>query len=78
MLSSCSVSGQYYQKIGRSSATFSVNTANISLGEHVMAVHIYRRGHSAYVPIARASAVYLVTGEHAGINCNKILAVCVI
>nr|XP_021154734.1 transmembrane glycoprotein NMB isoform X1 [Columba livia] len=55
--------GQYYQKIGRCSATFSVNTANISLGEHVMTVQIYRRGHSAYVPIARASAVYLVTDK---------------
>ncbi|XP_030359586.1 transmembrane glycoprotein NMB isoform X1 [Strigops habroptila] len=55
--------GQYYQRTGRSSAVFSVNTANITLGKHVMAVSIYRRGHSSYVPIARASAIYVVTDK---------------
>ncbi|XP_065608629.1 transmembrane glycoprotein NMB [Cyrtonyx montezumae] len=55
--------GQYYQTIGRSSAIFSVNTANITLGKHIMAVSIYRRGHSTYVPIARASTTYVVTDK---------------
>ncbi|KFO71126.1 Protein QNR-71, partial [Cuculus canorus] len=55
--------GQYHQTIGRSSTTFSVNTVNITLGQHVMAVSIYRRGHSTYVPIARASATYVVTDK---------------
>ncbi|XP_042672834.1 transmembrane glycoprotein NMB [Centrocercus urophasianus] len=55
--------GQYYQTIGRSSAIFSVNTANITLGKHTMAVSIYRRGHSTYVPIARASTTYVVTDK---------------
>uniref|UniRef100_A0A8C3L710 Glycoprotein nmb n=1 Tax=Chrysolophus pictus TaxID=9089 RepID=A0A8C3L710_CHRPC len=56
-------SGHYYQTIGRSSAIFSVNTANITLGKHIMAVSIYRRGHSTYVPIARASTTYVVTDK---------------
>ncbi|XP_051465475.1 transmembrane glycoprotein NMB [Apus apus] len=55
--------GQYYQTIGRSSAVFSVDTANITLGKHVMSVSIYRRGHSSYVPIARASVPYTVTDK---------------
>ncbi|XP_009569147.2 transmembrane glycoprotein NMB [Cuculus canorus] len=55
--------GQYHQTTGRSSTTFSVNTVNITLGQHVMAVSIYRRGHSTYVPIARASATYVVTDK---------------
>ncbi|XP_425991.3 transmembrane glycoprotein NMB [Gallus gallus] len=55
--------GQYYQTIGRSSAIFSINTANITLGKHRMAVSIYRRGHSTYVPIARASTTYVVTDK---------------
>lgn len=75
MLSSCSVSGQYYQTTGRSSAKVSVNTANITLGKHGMAVSIYRRGHSGFVPIARAKTVYSVTGESAGIICNEMLGV---
>lgn len=78
MTSSCSVSGQYYQTIGRSSVIFSVNTANITLGKHTMAVSIYRRGHSTYVPIARASTTYVVTGECAEIHCNKILGAFVV
>ncbi|NXK50256.1 QNR71 protein, partial [Chauna torquata] len=56
--------GQYHQTIGRSSVIFSVNTANITLGKHIMAVSIYRRGHSTYVPIARARTTYVVTGEY--------------
>lgn len=75
MLSSCSVSGQYYQTMGRSSAKVSVNTANITLGKHGMAVSIYRRGHSSFVPIARAKTAYSVTGESAGIICNEMLGV---
>ncbi|XP_010184350.1 PREDICTED: transmembrane glycoprotein NMB, partial [Mesitornis unicolor] len=55
--------GQYYETTGRSSATFSANTANITLGTHTMVVTIYRRGHSAYVPIARARATYIVTDK---------------
>uniref|UniRef100_A0A8C9LDA2 PKD domain-containing protein n=1 Tax=Pavo cristatus TaxID=9049 RepID=A0A8C9LDA2_PAVCR len=60
---SCSVSGQYYETIGQSSAMFSVSTANITLGKHRMAVSIYRRGHSTYVPITRASTTYVVTDK---------------
>ncbi|XP_067148588.1 transmembrane glycoprotein NMB [Apteryx mantelli] len=55
--------GQYYQKNGRFSTIVSVNTANITLGKHVMEVSIYRRGHSTYVPIARASSIYIVTDK---------------
>ncbi|XP_009084596.3 transmembrane glycoprotein NMB [Serinus canaria] len=55
--------GQYYQTTGRSSAKFSVNTANITLGEHGMAVSIYRRGHSGFVPVARAKTTYSVTDK---------------
>ncbi|XP_031445960.1 transmembrane glycoprotein NMB [Phasianus colchicus] len=55
--------GHYYQTIGQSSTIFSVNTANITLGKHIMAVSIYRRGHSTYVPIARASTTYVVTDK---------------
>ncbi|KFP83312.1 Protein QNR-71, partial [Apaloderma vittatum] len=53
--------GQYHQTTGRSSVKFSINTANITLGKHVMAVSIYRRGPSAHIPVAKTSAVYLVT-----------------
>ncbi|KFV15005.1 Protein QNR-71, partial [Tauraco erythrolophus] len=55
--------GQYYQVIGRSSAKLTVNTANMTLGEHVMVATVYRRGHSAYVPIARANATYVITDK---------------
>nr|XP_009674769.1 PREDICTED: transmembrane glycoprotein NMB [Struthio camelus australis] len=55
--------GQYYQKKGRFSTIVSINTANITLGKHVMEVSIYRRGHSTYVPIARASSTYVVTDK---------------
>ncbi|XP_008935982.1 PREDICTED: transmembrane glycoprotein NMB [Merops nubicus] len=55
--------GHYHETTGGSSAVFSVNTANITLGQHTMAVAIYRRGRSAYIPIARASVVYLVTDK---------------
>ncbi|KFP80907.1 Protein QNR-71, partial [Acanthisitta chloris] len=54
---------QYYQTTGRSSAKLSVNTANMTLGEHVMAVSIYRRGRSEYIPVARANATYSVTDK---------------
>ncbi|XP_010221979.1 PREDICTED: transmembrane glycoprotein NMB [Tinamus guttatus] len=55
--------GQYYEKKGRFSTIVSLNTANITLGKHVMEVSIYRRGHSTYVPIARASSIYVVTDK---------------
>ncbi|NXL93206.1 QNR71 protein, partial [Alectura lathami] len=55
--------GHYYQAIGRSSAIFAVNTANITLGRHRMAVSVYRRGHSTHVPIVRASTTYVVTDK---------------
>lgn len=75
MLNSPSVSGQYYQTTGRSSVKFSVNTANITLGEHGMAVSIYRRGHSGFVPVARAKTTYSVTGECSGTGCGDVLGV---
>ncbi|XP_006038322.1 transmembrane glycoprotein NMB isoform X2 [Alligator sinensis] len=54
--------GQYYQKTAGSSATVFINTTNIALGKHLMEVLVYRRGHRTYVPVATASAPYVVTG----------------
>ncbi|XP_071591808.1 transmembrane glycoprotein NMB isoform X2 [Heliangelus exortis] len=55
--------GQYYQTTGRSSAIFSVNTENVSLGKHMMTVAIYRRGHSSHIPVARTYVPYIVTDK---------------
>lgn len=55
--------GQYLQKLGRGSARVSVNTANVTLGPHLMEVIVYRRHRHAYVPIAKVKDVYVVTGE---------------
>ncbi|XP_014458697.1 transmembrane glycoprotein NMB [Alligator mississippiensis] len=55
--------GQYYQKTAGSSATVSINTTNIALGKHLMEVLVYRRGHRTYVPVATASAPYVVTDQ---------------
>ncbi|XP_020848918.1 transmembrane glycoprotein NMB isoform X1 [Phascolarctos cinereus] len=55
--------GQYFPKLGRSSAIVSVNTANMSLGPQLMEVTVYRRGHRAYVPVASTRDVYMVTDE---------------
>lgn len=64
----CLCVGQYYQKTAGSSATVSINTTNIALGKHLMEVLVYRRGHRTYVPVATASAPYVVTGECAARN----------
>ncbi|CAD7694194.1 unnamed protein product [Nyctereutes procyonoides] len=53
--------GQYLQKLGRGSARVSVNTANVTLGPHLMEVIVYRRHRHAYVPIAKVKDVYVVT-----------------
>ncbi|XP_036309608.1 transmembrane glycoprotein NMB [Pipistrellus kuhlii] len=55
--------GQYYQKLGRSSASISINTTNVTLGPQVMEVAVYRRDGRAYAPVAEAKDVYLVTDQ---------------
>ncbi|XP_072139086.1 protein QNR-71, partial [Mobula birostris] len=55
--------GQYYQRTGGTSMTLSINTTNITLGDHLMEVSVYRRDHHRrkYTPIAMASDPYTVT-----------------
>ncbi|XP_066095908.1 transmembrane glycoprotein NMB isoform X3 [Saccopteryx bilineata] len=55
--------GQYFQKLGRSSANVSMNTANVTLGPQLMEVTVYRRDRRRHVPIAKAKAVYVVTDQ---------------
>ncbi|XP_068944824.1 transmembrane glycoprotein NMB [Petaurus breviceps papuanus] len=55
--------GQYFPKLGRSSAVVSINTANMTLGPQLMEVTVYRRGHRTYVPVASTRDIYMVTDE---------------
>ncbi|XP_051817441.1 transmembrane glycoprotein NMB [Antechinus flavipes] len=55
--------GQYYPKLGRSSAAVSINTANMTLGPQLMEVNVYRRGHKTYVPVASTRDIYTITDE---------------
>uniref|UniRef100_F6YRV9 Transmembrane glycoprotein NMB n=1 Tax=Monodelphis domestica TaxID=13616 RepID=F6YRV9_MONDO len=55
--------GQYFQKLGRSSAVVSVNTANMTVGPQLMEVTVYRRGHRSYIPVASTRDIYTVTDE---------------
>ncbi|XP_044534411.1 transmembrane glycoprotein NMB [Gracilinanus agilis] len=55
--------GQYFQKLGRSSAVVSVNTANMTVGPQLMEVTVYRRGYRSYVPVASTRDIYMVTDE---------------
>ncbi|XP_059568542.1 transmembrane glycoprotein NMB [Myotis daubentonii] len=55
--------GQYYQKLGRCSASVSINTTNVTLGPQVMEVAVYRRNRRTYTPVARVKDVYLVTDQ---------------
>ncbi|XP_036992203.2 transmembrane glycoprotein NMB isoform X2 [Artibeus jamaicensis] len=53
--------GQYYQKLGRCSASVSVNTANMTLGPQLMEVAVYRRKGRTYIPVAKVKDTYVVT-----------------
>ncbi|KAM8982039.1 transmembrane glycoprotein NMB [Sarcophilus harrisii] len=55
--------GQYFPKLGRSSAAVSINTANMPLGPQLMEVNVYRRGHKTYVPVASTRDIYTITDE---------------
>ncbi|XP_074126984.1 transmembrane glycoprotein NMB [Sminthopsis crassicaudata] len=55
--------GQYFPKLGRSSAAVSINTANMTLGPQLMEVTVYRRGHKTYVPVASTRDIYTITDE---------------
>ncbi|XP_054420569.1 transmembrane glycoprotein NMB [Pteronotus mesoamericanus] len=55
--------GQYFQKLGRCSASVSINTANVTLGSQLMEVMVYRRNRRTYVPIAKVKNVYMVTDQ---------------
>ncbi|XP_074051567.1 transmembrane glycoprotein NMB [Macrotis lagotis] len=54
---------QYFQKIGRSSAVVSINTAKMTLGPQLMEVTVYRRGCRTYVPVASTRDIYMVTDK---------------
>ncbi|XP_053122119.1 transmembrane glycoprotein NMB isoform X2 [Hemicordylus capensis] len=55
--------GQYYQKTGGSSAMVSINTTNITLGQQIMEVSIYRRSRASYVPVTTVNVVYVLTDK---------------
>ncbi|XP_053122125.1 transmembrane glycoprotein NMB isoform X7 [Hemicordylus capensis] len=57
------VNGQYYQKTGGSSAMVSINTTNITLGQQIMEVSIYRRSRASYVPVTTVNVVYVLTDK---------------
>ncbi|KAM3927993.1 transmembrane glycoprotein NMB [Leptodactylus fuscus] len=58
-----STQGQYYQKIGKSSAVLSINTTNITAGTQAIEVTVFRRGYRKHYPVAKASSVYVVTDQ---------------
>lgn len=58
-----STQGQYYQKIGRSSAVLSINTTNITAGTQMIEVTVFRRGYRKHYPVAKASSIYVVTDQ---------------
>ncbi|XP_061442939.1 transmembrane glycoprotein NMB isoform X2 [Rhineura floridana] len=53
--------GQYYQKIGDSSASVSINTTYITPGKQIMEVSVYRRSYQSYFPVTTANVVYIIT-----------------
>lgn len=55
--------GQYYQTTGGSSAMVSINTTNITLGNQIMEVSVYRRNYRSYQPVTTANIPYVVTDE---------------
>lgn len=55
--------GQYYQKLGRCSASVSINTANVTLGPQLMEVAVYRRKGRTYIPVAKVKDTYVVTDQ---------------
>ncbi|XP_075684778.1 protein QNR-71-like [Rhinoderma darwinii] len=58
-----STQGQYYQKIGRSSAILSINTTNITAGTQMIEVTVFRKGYRRHYPVAKASSIYVVTDQ---------------
>ncbi|KAG8573161.1 hypothetical protein GDO81_012314 [Engystomops pustulosus] len=58
-----STQGQYFQKIGRSSAVLSINTTNITAGTQVIEVTVFRKGYRKHYPVAKASSIYVVTDQ---------------
>ncbi|XP_075684777.1 protein QNR-71-like [Rhinoderma darwinii] len=58
-----STQGQYYQKIGRSSAILSINTTNITAGTQMIEVTVFRKGYRRHYPVATASSIYVVTDQ---------------
>ncbi|CAH2282608.1 transmembrane glyco NMB [Pelobates cultripes] len=54
---------QFYSLTGRSSAVLSINTTNITAGTQMMEVSVYRRDHRRHYPVAKASAMYIVTEQ---------------
>ncbi|KAJ6666588.1 hypothetical protein lerEdw1_020311 [Lerista edwardsae] len=57
------VNGQYYQTTGGSSAMVSINTTNVTLGNQIMEVSVYRRNYRSYQPVTTANVVYVVTDK---------------
>ncbi|XP_053266173.1 transmembrane glycoprotein NMB [Podarcis raffonei] len=55
--------GQYYQTTGGSSAMVSINTTNITLGNQIMELSVYRRNYRSFQPVATANVVYVVTDK---------------
>ncbi|XP_049750112.1 transmembrane glycoprotein NMB [Elephas maximus indicus] len=55
--------GQYFQKLGQSSARVSINTANVTLGPQLMEVAVFFRRGRTFVPIAKVKDLYVVTDQ---------------
>ncbi|KAM9308824.1 transmembrane glycoprotein NMB [Gastrophryne carolinensis] len=55
--------GQYYQKLGRSSAILSINTTNITVGAQTIEVSVFRKGWKRHYPVAKASGMYIITDQ---------------
>ncbi|XP_041102707.1 protein QNR-71-like [Polyodon spathula] len=56
--------GQYYQKNDRSVSSISLNTTNITLGQQLMELSVYRKSNRRkYSPATTASGIYFVTDQ---------------
>ncbi|KAJ8371518.1 hypothetical protein AAFF_G00307550 [Aldrovandia affinis] len=56
--------GQYYQTLGGSSSSLTLNTTNVTLGAGMMEVMVYRiRERKKYSPMASDNSVYFVTDK---------------
>lgn len=48
----------------------SINTTNITVGNQIMELAVYRRGYHSYAPVTTTNAIYVITGESSRLSYN--------